>query len=278
MKFKVLYSILGLAFAASLFMGNANGPAANGNGNVSGAVAGNTCGTCHGAVNPNATTNIQLEDSQGNFVTEYTPGAVYRVFIGLGLNGTSAPNTGFQATVRNSDNSNTAGTIALAPNSVGIRIINGLAEHSQKNTVNGTFSFQWTAPAAGAGSVQIFANGVLSNNNNLNSGDAVAPVASVTITEAGAIGVNETATLRVEPYLFPTRAESELNVRFTAAHDMEYTMEVVSVMGQLLSSQTVRVGSGEQTQTMNVAELAQGMYFLRLRTAHSVEAVLPFQK
>jgi len=273
MKFKVLYSVLGLTFAATLFMGNSTGPMNNGNGDRSGA-SGPNCTECHGS--SNAFTTLALFDSNGAAVTGgYQPGTTYQVRISMG----GAPisgNNGFHLRARNSTNSADLGTFTAMGN---YRAINGLVEHTQLLAAD-VHNISWTAPAAGSGAVTFYGSSVLSNADGTSSGDHATPGTTLNVAESTTpISVNEQAAEAApKAYLFPTRAESDVNVRFTAVHEMDYTIEVLSLMGQVLSSQTVRVGSGEQTQTLNVGDLAQGVYYLRLRTAHSVEAVLPFQK
>ena len=107
----------------------------------------------------------------------YTPGSVYTVTVQLQDPGQSR--WGFEATVlKNSDNT-MAGTLATADATTGLQASSGKSYISHNSegpgAVDGTFAgtadgpvswpFQWTAPAAGSGSVTIYVGAVAADND-----------------------------------------------------------------------------------------------------------------
>lgn len=142
------------------------------------------CSDCHsgGSFSPSLT--IQLKDSGGNTVSSYVGGQSYT----LEFNFTAAGASGFglQAVALLNSNNTTAGnlTSSTSPNSQ-ISALNGrqYAEHSGLNS-SGSFSFQWTAPSAGSGNVNIYGNGIAANGNGNTAGDQGTTGQQLTLTES----------------------------------------------------------------------------------------------
>ena len=192
----VLLPVLALlASLVSLANGNANfssGPPASRTGApaIGGVAQENLCTVCHssfGANDPNG--SLQVLD----LPAMYSPGATYRMRVRLASTGnTAAPDRrwGFQLTAVQASNGHGVGTFAVRGNQVGgvggdtLRIVSGTGAYSTRRYVEhlyeGTqfqqpspveWSFDWTAPASGAGTVYFFAAGNAADGSADPSGD-----------------------------------------------------------------------------------------------------------
>lgn len=148
----------------TVFTYSSNPPAANagdpGNGN---------CTSCHGGsaiTSGTAWSSIALTGLPTN---GYIPGTTYT----LTINGNSASTSknGFQLTSLNSSNA-MAGTIA-AGTGTSIQTNSGKTYISQSGSNSGTWSFNWTAPISGTGTVTFYTAFNGTNANSGTSGDLV---------------------------------------------------------------------------------------------------------
>ncbi|GAB4332572.1 MAG: hypothetical protein Kow00127_24310 [Bacteroidales bacterium] len=142
---------------------------------------GNTCTDCHGgSANPAEgwiTSNIPAEG--------YTPGMTYTV-TATGTH-SGVVKFGFEATAEDAQNQKT-GTL-IVTNSVENQLINGgqsITHKSSGTTPTGntkSWSFDWTAPNAGTGTVTFYAAFNAANGNGNTSGDIIY-TSNLTIPEA----------------------------------------------------------------------------------------------
>ena len=150
-----------------------------------GAPAEGTCGSCHSG---------GLNDGQGTLAfvgvpSSYTPGQTYPITVSLARSG--ALRWGFESTALNSSDNSAAGSFALTSNLTLLQSKSGKSYVSQTNlngpdgTYPGTpdgpvsWSFNWTAPSAGAGAVTFYAVGVAADNDgNDGGGDLVYTVST----------------------------------------------------------------------------------------------------
>lgn len=277
MKFKAIYSSMALLFGATLFLNNSTGPVGTGNGDRSGA-SGTTCNSCHGGGGAGAvTTVVDLLDSTNNVQTSYLPNARYKIRVASAApNPPSTYRYGFNMSARTGDNSATIGTLSLIPGSVGFRVTGGVAEHTTPSNID-LMEVYWVAPPAGTGNVKLYASALAANMDGTSSNDVVSAAAVVDITEAVVSNVRQAVELS-QFVVFPTQAESQINLRFAAAEAGQYTAEVVNINGQVLSTQVFAANQGEQTQSVEVNNLATGTYFVRLRNNQNTIGTKAFVK
>lgn len=148
----------------------------NGGGSIGGKTGspgdnGNTCTECHGGTaspqNGWITSNIPVDG--------YTPGEIYTITATGTHNG--VVKFGFEATAENSTGTK-VGTIAIT-NSTETKLVNNNKSVTHKST--GTtpsgntksWSFNWTAPAAGTGNVGFYAAFNAANGNGNSTGDVI---------------------------------------------------------------------------------------------------------
>ena len=278
MKFKAIYTSMALLLGASLFLNNSTGPVNAGTGDKSGA-SGGTCMQCHGNNSSGASVQITILDTANVAQTSYTPGQQYDVIV---ASNTPAPppNTyghGYNVRVRNNSNNADVGTLALNPgaNTV-MRIQSNVLEHIQVNSGRSQ-RFKWTAPAAGTDTVVFYGATVICNSNGNDQGDIVPTPVRYKLAEAVPSSVRQAVELS-QFLVFPTQAESQINLRFAAAEAGQYTAEVVNINGQVLSTQVFAASQGEQTQSVEVNNLATGTYFVRLRNNQNTIGTKVFVK
>ncbi|MCX7834689.1 MAG: T9SS type A sorting domain-containing protein [bacterium] len=171
-------NIVGIFLLSMFFYSFARGYSSNlGNNYAGNPPANNSCVNCHsGTVNSgNGSMSIL------NLPTTYTPGQTYNLTLQLQDPGQSR--WGFQLTVAKNSlvterggtiivtNSTTTRLSSLAGN--GLQFLNQTSQGNYRNTMNGpvNWNFQWTAPAAGTGTVTFYAAGLAANNNSNSSGD-----------------------------------------------------------------------------------------------------------
>ena len=182
-----LLIVLSLSAVYLVTSSYSSGPGLNGLNRTGsqGTIAG--CGNgCHTS-SSNTLVTITV-DSAGTSLTHYTPGITYTIKI-HGTNSANQPAFGFQfSAAKGVGNAQTqAGTFSGLPTNVHTATVNGmtLVEHGDQLAGSGgtyNVSFQWTAPAAGTGTVSMYAALNAVNNNNSDNGDQF-NTTSVTISE-----------------------------------------------------------------------------------------------
>ncbi len=137
-----------------------------------------TCVDCHlgHTVNPDAIGSVTITGAP----VPYMPGQTYPLTVTVQRTGQSR--WGFELTALKGDNT-AAGTLANTTLVTRIVSLSGRSyvEQTTVNGVDGTFAFQqsgvwtfnWTAPAAGAGTVTFYAAGNAANGDFANSGDLI---------------------------------------------------------------------------------------------------------
>ncbi|MCU0246862.1 MAG: Reeler domain-containing protein [Bryobacter sp.] len=180
---KIRFLALSIALAAPAMAVSTGAPAAR-----TGAPPGTTCTACHAGTANSGPGSLRVEFPSGS---SYTPGSTYRLRVTL--SDPAATRWGFQVTARaGAENTTLSGTFVLA-NATTTRFSAGApageyVTHTAAGTAQGTtgsnsWEVDWTAPAAGAGTVTFFAAGNAANNAGGNTGDSIYTT-SLQITEA----------------------------------------------------------------------------------------------
>jgi len=158
-----------------------------------------TCHDCHG--------DNTLNDGNGSVVitglaglTEYVPGQTYTVGAVVQHSGQSR--WGFEMTVLKDSDNLMAGSFAdLSPltavqssggkSYIGHSTITPGTDGTLTGFPVGTWAFNWTAPAAGAGSITFYVAGNAANNSGTNQGDFIY-TNSLTLNEGASTAVEAT--------------------------------------------------------------------------------------
>ena len=249
--------LLGLAGLGALYIALSSasgGVAAVQNADRTGSpVASQACNMCHSGGSFTSSTAIKLKDSGGAEVTQYLPGETYT--LEMTVNHTGASRFGVQGVALFADNS-TAGTWAQKSSNGKLTTLSGrtYGEQTSASTSN-VFEFEWTAPAAGSGSVTFYANGLAADGNGSTSGDELATGGSLAVSEdvsSGLVDLNGTA-LKMYP---------NPSTDFVIIDGLTNAETVIRVYD--FSGRTVKeVSANTSTVRIDLNELSKGTYFIQ---------------
>ena len=279
MKFRIIYTLISALALGLLFMSNSGGRAnsqnqgntgAPGDQEVSPGVAW-TCETCHNGPIQTTIAIEVLEAGTTTAVTEYVAGTTYDVKVTVNDSNNDAAGYGFQivslidaddSDVNAWSNPGTGVQIATA-NATG----RSYAEQAGTQDIN-EFVVEWTAPAAGTGSVTFYAAGTAVNRAQGNSGDGGANT-SLSLSELP-VGIFEVAELDAAMSLFPNPAIDYLNVQIESNFSGQVLANIMDMQGRIITAQSIDLVSGTNSIQFDVNELYAGNYLLRLSSDKKV--------
>ena len=194
MKKKIYFGVLAIGFAITLLSYSSGTPG----GKTGSTIDVNTCTQCHSG------TAI----SQDNWITSdipvtgYVPGETYT--ITASGNHTGAAKFGFEIT--SEDASSKVGTFVITDaNTTKLANNNHAVTHTSNNTASSgskTWSFDWTAPAAGTGDVTFFGAFNAANGNGSTSGDVIY-TSQLAVSEA-TVGIKDNNSVNISIFPNPT--------------------------------------------------------------------------
>jgi hypothetical protein len=283
MKIRILYTTFAALFAAFLFLNNSGGRASiAGEGNT-GAPGDNpfnnrTCQACHNSTAIQVSLNIKAFDAEGEEALAYEAGNVYRLRVSVEPAVGSPQAYGFQMVslidqTQSSTNSwsNPGANVKLATPNNGRQY----AEHTSPSNSN-VFEVDWTAPAEGSGAVTFYASGNGVNLNGGSSGDGAGQV-SFRLEEAGTVGAREEARQLQSLRLFPNPATDRLQLQLQLSQTETVEVRIFDVQGRALDQQTHRMNQGRQALLLNIQDLPNGLYLLRVSSGREVQSLSFFK-
>lgn len=208
--------------------------------------------------------------------TGYVPGTTYTINASIVASG--KVRFGFEVSPQDASG-NKMGTI-IVTNSTETKTLSAGKYITHKTAGNGgsgsrTWSFNWTAPAAGSGDVTFYGSLMAANNNGNEGGDNVFASTLTVIENVTPTGVEEHQALSgLTLYPNPTNGNFKLaiNNAKTAVETRVFTTD-----GKLVYNQTTEPQSNG-TQTVDLAlngKLTAGIYFAVVK-AGSVQKVIKF--
>lgn len=223
-------------------------------------------GGCHGSsINTSTVPSITIKEKiTGTVITngEYTPGMAYTVTVSA--TNSNASEFGYIARIANAA-STQAGILSNATSGSKIQSSGGfsVAEHSAPITASGqsfSASFDWTAPAVGAGDVTInlAVNGV-NGDNSASSADQF-NTTSLKLNEGPPVSISAIAS-EITVETFPNPFRDFINIKLVDIHDT-YKLRVVNMHGQTIHSNIIP--STTAVQQINTTNWADGIYFVQL--------------
>ncbi len=264
--------------AAVLFLGNSGGPAANGNFKTGAPSAGGgteqTCSQCHSSGSfGEPVINVSFaQDGMPVELTEYTPGETYRVTVAIGYGATAPAAYGFSSQFLNIANSPATPVGVPGNPDAATQITNGDAdrkyiEHNTPN-VDSTFSFDWTAPEAGEGTVSYYVSGNLVNRAAGTGGDNGSTAPTIITLEEGA--PSATRNFAAIPHtLFPNPTSGAASLTVTPPTAGEYTLSLIGLDGRTINSKIVDLATGTTTLPVSSEDLKPGIYVVQLMNVDS---------
>lgn len=244
--------------AISIFLAASSGgrAAAAGEGNT-GAPGDNpsTCLTCHNGGPIQVEIQINITDSAGNSITEYTPNHMYNAEVLVNETAGTPLGYGFQmVALANVNNSGLVGWESPASN-VQITSANNrsYAEHNDVTT-NNSFQMKWKAPAAGTGDITFYAAGNGVNKNSATSGDGAA-LTSLLLAEKNGPPIAVELINMLMPKVFPNPVKDLLNVK-----NFKGSVEIFDAKGKLVYANA----PDTDVQSIDFSSLPNGVYFIHM--------------
>lgn len=271
--------LLGLYFSMS---SNSSGPASAGNGIRNGGPGTNgNCSACHGGGAGTTTMTIALKEKATGTAAngKYKPGTVYTVT--LGGNNASLAFFGFQLTAATAANQQAGSFGNLGSNKHAV-VIGGLqvVEHSQnlaKTSGSYLAEFDWTAPAAGTGTVTLYGiiNGV--NDDNGTNGDKASAPVNLSLTETiPPTSVKELAAIE-DLLVYPNPATNQVQLSSNRLNPGKYLIAVYDMAGRSVLQLEQLLNNNESLAPVSINQLPAGSYILQLRNKEQ-SAVRAFVK
>lgn len=232
------------------------------------ASGGATCTNCHGGTATIATAS-QASITSNIPAAGYTPGTTYTITGTVNYTGRST--FGFEVSPQNAAGTKLGTLVNTGSQTklVGTNkyVTHTLAGNSGSNTKSWTFN--WTAPAAGTGSVTFYGSFMAANGNGSSSGDIVYKT-SYTVAEAVASGVNEiqanTNALTV------INLKNALQISYTAQSAASANVELYNLNGTLVSSSLYeQQNAGNVELNFDVKDgLNTGIYIVKVQQGTQV--------
>ena len=225
-------------------------------------ISGTTCNTsgCHtGTLNSGPggvaiTTDIP--------VNGYVGGTTYNVNVTVTAGGTNGAAFGFCCSAAKNGTSTTTGGFAAPDNTTliksgGIYIVHNVAATGGGINSSHTFTFNWTAPAAGTGAVKFFVAGNSANGNSADTGDQIYNSSSV-VEEAPGAGFTESVLKAFN--LFPNPATEYVTVN-VPTQLMDGTVRVLDITGKTVFNTQLT----NTNVTIDLGQFMQGAYIVEIQ-------------
>ena len=274
MKLKFIYTFFGLAAFGLLALSNSSGRASfSGQGATTAPGDGTVCSSCHNGGNYGASVNVRLKDKvSGETVTEYTPNETYDVEVIVGT--TTAPGGyGFQViALKDTDNSSVSTWANNVTPNTKFKTIGSRQYFEQANVLPDSIMVsEWTAPAAGTGSVTFYAAGNAVNGTGTSANDQ-AVTNEFTFTESTTSTLSLTK-MGIRMNTFPNPTIDVLNLSLEMNASKELTINIYNLEGNRMETQNVMTQSGDNQFRFDVASYNSGMYFLEVADGANQTAI-----
>jgi hypothetical protein len=238
-------------------------------GHGSGAPAGKTgspgdasnCTSCHsGTATSQAgliTTNIP--------VAGYTPGQTYTITASIVSNPTAK--FGFEVSPQNTAGVQ-KGTLVVT-NSTETQLVGSGKYITHKTagmagTGSRTWTFDWTAPAAGNGAVTFYGAFNKTNSSNTNAGDQIV-LTSTTVQENTATTIAENDN-QINLSIFPNPSSEFVNLSYVLSENTKIEAKLISLTGQeVMTLINEEQNAGKHDARIELApSIAKGTYFVSI--------------
>ncbi len=278
MSQKFIQIVFLLLLGSTLWMSNNAGYATIQSGTGTFAPNEISCQVCHSAGTPNTiqtATVIDLIDTvTSKSVTSYQAGRIYKVKVTINkVSGTPAAH-GFQmVSLLDKGDVDVKGWTNPQAGVKIVTVTNGLqrqyVEQTQKKVAN-FFETKWKAPAANSGSVTFYACGNGVNSNGQNTGDG-ASIAKLKVTEST---VSTTELFPISNFtIYPTILNDLANYNVEVEKAGNYAVRLISLDGNVISTNSINLLSGPNQGTIEVGNLSQGIYLMQLTDGITSRAI-----
>lgn len=235
-----------------------------------------TCSHCHGGGSSAASgitiTSVPEFSMNGNSQLEYFPDSVYQIVVEVSATGFTR--YGFASQVLNPNFVNSG---ALASAGTGVKFLNSGPKRTAVHTtpkINSagtvTFTYKWTAPAAGEGDATIHAIANAVNGNGNTSGDFVlAPVSIVAVEGTPPEPPNTTShkentTLISQVSVYPNPSSGLSSISYYMRKAANISIQLIDIKGKVIRELYNQPETpGTHTQLLDLHGTASGVYFIK---------------
>lgn len=267
MKKQILLFTCVAAISYLTLSSHSNGPANNGYNRTGAKGTAATCGGggCHGT-GTGPTVSIMVH-SGSTMVSNYHAGQTYSIHIHG--SGTTNNHFGFQfcAVTGTGSAQATTGTYGTLPGGIVKHPLAGMSfiEHLLPLTsaAAGTFdtSFNWTAPATGAGTITMYCTINSVNNNGSEDGGDVSGNTSITLSEGVSVP-QLAANIGIKAY--PNPVGDNLHIQLDHADAGTYSFIITDISGRNIVSQNATITAADYNTNINTSSLIKGFYLLQI--------------
>jgi hypothetical protein len=277
-----LYRIISVALSLMLGLvlinatNNSGGPAA-GNTRAAGESSCSRVG-CHASLINRPLDSATTIVFAGLTNASYVPGTTYEVTANI--SSATRNKFGFQLQALNSNNTK-AGTIAKATASDNtVQIFNGSGTFANRTyiqhtssgntgTASGgrnrrTWSFKWTAPAAGTGDVTFYACFLIANGNGQEDAADSTYSTRYTLTEGSATAVDPNLAKDIRFVAYPNPTADYVNIAFDLPKAGDVNLKLINLSGATVYQQTIEATAGAQAHRIEAGNLVPGYYMLHM--------------
>lgn len=226
---------------------------------------GMNCTMCHGGTASASSTQLITSNIPAS---GYVPGQTYTIIAAVGQQGISK--YGFQISPQ-SPSGTLLGSLAITNSSatkiVGTKYVTHTAGGTAAPSFARTWSFNWTAPAAGTGNVTFYGAFNYSNGLSNSSGDIIR-LNTLTVNESTGVGIAENK-LDGQFSVFPNPVSDVLQIKADLQNAAEIRVELLDLNGRTTNVSGSFTGvPGSAVFNMEIpASLPSGIYQLFIETA-----------
>jgi hypothetical protein len=222
--------------------------------------AGNTCLTCHGDFAINAAGGSDSISVSPSISSGYSPGSVYTISVKITKAGQSLFGLGFEALKSgNTDGGCLSVLNAGTQTKIGSGPVNMVhANGGAFGTNTHTFTFKWTAPAAGTGTVTFYAAGNAADGDGSPGGDYIC-TSSLAVIEGplttGIVTNNNSSDIKV----YPNPASNNISIKAKSNENLNVIMYDLTGR-EVLNSMNIP----SQNNNVSLLNVANGTYILKV--------------
>lgn len=208
---------------------------------------GHDCVACHGGSASNVsgwiTSDIPPEG--------YTPGTTYNVTVSV----TGTGKKGFEVSPQNQAGTQLGTLIA----GTGSKLVAGtkyVTQVSSPTTNPATWTFGWTAPVAGTGTVTIYGAFTVSKS--------VTKLSTLEVSEynpstSAIFPVSETTC-----FLSPNPASGYVNIQIMETDHEPIQIDILNTRGEIVQAEHIKMVAAKQTERIDISGLPSGLYVVRM--------------
>ncbi len=208
---------------------------------------GHNCVACHGGsastVSGWITSDIPPEG--------YTPGTTYSITVTVSGSGKK----GFEVSPQDQSGAQLGTLIA----GTGSKLVGGtkyVTQVSSPSANPSTWTFGWTAPLAGTGTVTIYGAFTVSKS--------VTKLSTLDISEYNPSTSAISSVSETSCFINPNPACGFLNIQITETDHKPVQIDILNTRGVIVQSEYFRPVTGKQTERIDISGLPDGLYLVRL--------------